>query len=334
MAAHQDQDPVLTQADIDHFLEHGWIKLSNCFTQEQSDKVTATVWTRLGMDPNDKSTWHTLRTNMPAHNHFEAASFAPKAWAAIGELLGGEDKISDKNREWGDGLIVNLGSKEGEGKETDPRELKEWHVDGDFFVHFLDSPEQGLLVIPLFTDILPGGGGTMICPDAIPVMARHLKEHPEGVSPRMTPRAENPTWEPENNLNFFNNVAKSMPRESFVEVTGQVGDVFLLHPLMLHAASSNSLRNVRIITNPPVSLREPMNFDREDESEYSYVERKTLKALGVDSLKGWKVTGSRDEVIPERLRRMARMKEEELQRLKDLEAKAADVKVAEVSATA
>lgn len=334
MTTHQGQDPVLTQADTDHFLEHGWIKLSNCFTQEQSDKVTATVWTRLGMDPNDKSTWHTLRTNMPAHNHFEAAAFAPKAWAAIGELLGGEDKISDKNREWGDGLIVNLGSKEGEGKETDPRELKEWHVDGDFFVHFLDSPEQGLLVIPLFTDILPGGGGTMICPDAIPVMARHLKEHPEGVSPRMTPRAENPTWEPENNLDFFNNVVKGMPRESFVEVTGKVGDVFLLHPLMLHAASSNSLRNVRIITNPPVSLREPMNFDREDESEYSYVERKTLRALGVDRLQGWKVTGSRDEVIPERLRRMARMKEEELQRLKDLEAKAAGVQVAEVSATA
>jgi hypothetical protein len=174
----------------------------------------------------------------------------------------------------------------------------------------------------------------MICPDAIPVMARHLREHPEGVSPRMTPRAENPTWEPENNLNFFNNVAKGMPREAFVEVTGKVGDVFLLHPLMLHAASSNSLRNVRIITNPPVSLREPMKFDREDESQYSYVERKTLRALGVDRLTDWKVTGTRDEVIPERLRRMARMKEEELQRLKDLEMKAAEVKVAEVSATA
>lgn len=174
----------------------------------------------------------------------------------------------------------------------------------------------------------------MICPDAIPVMARHLRDHPEGVSPRMTPRAENPTWEPENNLNFFNNVAKSMPREAFVEVTGEVGDVFLLHPLMLHAASSNSLRNVRIITNPPVSLREPMSFDREDGSEYSLVEKKTLKALGVDRLREWKVTGPRDEVIPERVRRMARMKEEELQRLKDLETKAAGVEVAEVSATA
>ena len=38
---------------------------------------------------------------------------------------------------------------------------------GDFFVHFLDSPEQGLLVIPLFTDILPNGGGTWICSDGV-----------------------------------------------------------------------------------------------------------------------------------------------------------------------
>ena len=34
---------------------------------------------------------------------------------------------------------------------------------GDFFIHFLDAPEQGLLVIPLFTDIYPNGGGTWIC---------------------------------------------------------------------------------------------------------------------------------------------------------------------------
>jgi hypothetical protein len=325
--------PVLTQSDIDHFLTHGYIKLSNCFTKPQSDSVTANVWTRLGMDPLDKSTWHTLRTNMPAHNTFSAADFAPKAWTAIGELLGGEDKISDRNREWGDGLIVNLGSAEGEGRETDPRELEEWHVDGDFFVHFLDSPEQGLLVIPLFTDIAPGGGGTMICPAAIPIMARYLRDHPEGVSPRMTPRALNPNFEPEVGLKFFNDVAKSMRREDFVEVTGEVGDVFLLHPLMLHAASSNSMRNVRIITNPPVSLKEPMRFDRSgDGSEYSLVEKKTLRELGVDRLEGWGVTGTRDEVVPERLRRMARMKEEEVRRMEELEKeKKGRVEVMEVS---
>jgi hypothetical protein len=55
-----------------------------------------------------------------------------------------------------------------------PTELDGWHVDGDFFIHFLDSPEQGLLVIPLFTDIQDRAGGTMVCSDAIKVMARYL----------------------------------------------------------------------------------------------------------------------------------------------------------------
>ena len=32
-------------------------------------------------------------------------------------------------------------------------------------VHFLDSPEQALLVIPIYSDIKPEGGGTYICPE-------------------------------------------------------------------------------------------------------------------------------------------------------------------------
>lgn len=51
--------------------------------------MTKEVWTRLGMDPDDKSTW-TAHTNMPSHNTFDAAHFAPRAWASICELCGGE----------------------------------------------------------------------------------------------------------------------------------------------------------------------------------------------------------------------------------------------------
>jgi hypothetical protein len=48
----------LSSDQIDHFLEHGWVKLSNCFSKEQAAKLQETLWTRLGMDPNDTSTWY------------------------------------------------------------------------------------------------------------------------------------------------------------------------------------------------------------------------------------------------------------------------------------
>ena len=154
--------------------------------------------------------------------------------------------------------------------------------DGDFFVHYLDSREQGLLVTPLFTDIVSNGGATNICPEAIPKIARHLYEHPEGVSPRMTPRGQQGFAQDQSeDLSFFCNVAKSC--DNFVEATGKVGDVYLMHPLMLHAPSSNALRRVRIIINPVVSLKEPHCFDRDD-GAYSLVEQFTLRALGKERL--------------------------------------------------
>ncbi|KAL2128858.1 hypothetical protein VTI74DRAFT_8563 [Chaetomium olivicolor] len=306
--------PVLTPEEKEHFLTHGWIKIPNAFTKAQADTITANVWTRLGYDPNDKSTWTRLRTNMPHHNTFDASVFAPRAWAAICELCGGEDRIDPASKEWRDGLIVNLGAEEHEGKPVPPQELPEWHVDGDFFVHYLDSGEQGLLVTPLFTDIVSGGGATYICPEAIPKVARHLYEHPEGVSPRFTPRGQ-PGFKEEKDLAWFCGVAKSC--ENFVEATGSVGDVYLMHPLMLHAPSSNPLRRVRIITNPPVFLKEPHNFDRED-GNYSLVEQVTLRALGRERLEGWKITHPREAVVPERLKAQAKMFEEEKRRLAGL----------------
>ncbi|ROT35675.1 hypothetical protein SODALDRAFT_328047 [Sodiomyces alkalinus F11] len=298
----------LTEEEKEHFVAHGWLRLTDCFTKEQADWVNQDVWTRLGMDPNDKSTW-AQRTNMPCHRTFDASVFSPKAWSAINELCAGR-QLHD-SREWRDSLIVNLGSDEYEGKETHPHELDNWHVDGDFFVHYLDSPEQALLVIPIFSDISPGGGGTMICPEGIPKVARYLYDHPEGVSPRMIPRGH-PDFEAEKTLDWFNTTARSC--ENFVEAHGKVGDVFLLHPLMLHSASRNPLRQLRIITNPPVFFREPQCFDRPD-GDYSLVERVTLRALGKESLPGWKITRPREMRVPERIRIQQKMREEEKQRL-------------------
>lgn len=53
-----------------------------------------------------------------------------------------------------------------------------------------------------------------------------------------------------------------------------------MHPFMLHTASQNVLERPRFISNPPVSLRDPMNFHRPD-GAYSPVERAVLDGLGL-----------------------------------------------------
>lgn len=312
----------LSEEDLAHFLKHGWVKIPSCFDRVTADKFTSSLWSRLGIS-DDKSTWSSPdlqkflnagRINMPSINKYPAKELAPKAWSGICQLLGGEEHISPEHTTWNDGLIVNFGTPEGENKDIRPQDLKGWHVDGDFFVHYLDSPEQALLVIPLFTDIRIGGGGTFICPPAIKLVAQYLYDNPAGVSHRFTPRGD-PSFSREDGLTWFNTLAASMPDDAFVECTGQVGDVFLLHPFMLHSASNNKLRELRIITNPPVSLREPFQLQRDD-GAYTAVEQKTLNEVGMPKGIGeWKVTSPRERIIPNRLKLQAEMKKKEEERL-------------------
>jgi hypothetical protein len=149
-------------------------RVPKCFSRKKATEWAGDVWQRLGISPTDKSTWTTEITHMGETKHEPVRTFAPKAWAAICELLGGEDRVAPESSTWDDALIVNLGSPETEGIWPHPADLEGWHVDGDFFTHFLDSPEQALLVIPLFTDIQERAGGTMICTDATKFIAQHL----------------------------------------------------------------------------------------------------------------------------------------------------------------
>lgn len=59
-----------------------------------------------------------------------------KAWEAMKDLLGGEERIDHKSSSWSDGFIFNFGTDELEklDKDVAPQDLDNWHVDGDFFV--------------------------------------------------------------------------------------------------------------------------------------------------------------------------------------------------------
>lgn len=116
-------------------------------------------------------------------NRVAVRDFAPKAWGAICDLLGGEERIKQPCT-WGDGFIANLGIGADRPWEPPSPRVPGWHKDGDFFRHFLDSPEQGLLTIVLWSDIHPRGGGTFLAADSVGPVARLLADHPEGVLPQ------------------------------------------------------------------------------------------------------------------------------------------------------
>ncbi|EMD37741.1 hypothetical protein CERSUDRAFT_65344 [Gelatoporia subvermispora B] len=291
----------LTSEQREHFLEHGWVKIPSAVRDEHLRRFTEDVWIRLGFDPNDQSTWVKEKIHMPRHREVPTKEFMPKAWGAMCELLGGEDRIDPTLFEsCGDSLIVNLGSEEWVDCDVNPKDLGNWHM----FTHFLDSGEQGLTVIVLFNDIKPRAGGTYIAPDGIKNVVQWLYKHPEG--------ADSFSQDPDGSRS----VCSVQSCKEFVELTGETGDVILLHPFMPHSASKNHRRIPRFITNPPVTLKEPLNLNRANPSDYSLVELKILKTLGVDSLPDWKITTERKRFTPRTRAGKDVMIMEEVERMK------------------
>lgn len=88
----------LTPEQIEHFMTYGWISIPSAFTREQAQAWTEDLWTRLGYDEKDPSTWILEKINMPVINTIDVRSFAPKAWGAICELSGGEDRVAEISR--------------------------------------------------------------------------------------------------------------------------------------------------------------------------------------------------------------------------------------------
>jgi hypothetical protein len=298
----------LTPDQRTHFLTHGWVLIPSAIPPEHIEHFASDIWIRLGYDPNDKSTWVKEKVHNPRHREMKMKEFMPEAWGAICEILGGEERIDESI--WGtagDSLICNFGSEEWENRDIDPRDpgFGDWHTDGDWFKRFLDSPEQALQLILLFTDVVPRGGPTYIAEDGLAHMTKWLHDHPEGCDKGL--------------LNPDGSRARDAVKDwtQFVPLTGKAGDVIIIHPFMPHSASRNHLRIPRFITNPPVTLKEPFNYNRANPEDYSLVELKTLRSLGVTSLPDWKIMSERKRFPPTTGPRKNALIQEQLERMKE-----------------
>jgi len=280
---------VLTEEQVQSFLDKGYLVVKGCFDAAFAKGWTDQAFTRLGYDPDDDSTWEKEIIWMDHANQQPIWEISPKAWGALCDVLGGEERIEPKvmrllssghfttinTVEWSDSFIVNLNRGADQAWVPPSPEAVGWHKDGSYFRHFLDSREQALLTIVLWSDVDHQGGGTFIAPDSVRHVARYLYEHPEGVDPGTFGQ-------------FISQCTE------FEEVTGEIGDFIILHPFMLHASSHNHSGKPRFMTNPPVVLKEPMNLNRDNPDDFSLIERATLHYLGLDRL-DFQPTAPREE---------------------------------------
>lgn len=286
---------VLTEAQARSFLDRGYLVVKDCLAPSAGSSHGGTTrgqaldlaaqwvagaYDRLGYKADDPSTWAKDIVWLDHLHRRPVREIAPKAWAAILDVVGGEARLEPrvmrKDRGhfstihsfvWSDAFIINFRKGADEPWQPPSARVTGWHKDGAYFRHFLDSPEQALLTIVLWSDVRHQGGGTFIAPDSVRVVARFLREHPEGVPP-----------------SEFDFQALVSECSEFEELTGEAGDFIILHPFMLHASSQNVLGVPRFMTNPPVVLKEPMNLNRADPAAFSLLERATLHYLGVERL--------------------------------------------------
>jgi len=288
----------LNEKQVQHFLNNGFVIIKNCFSRDFAKIWVDLAYERLGFNPADSMTWAKGIIHTPAYNYFRIKELSPLGWGAACDLLGDECRVKTPHLQfWGDSFIVNF--HDGADCAWQPPSLHDanWHVGGDDFVHFLDSNEQGLVQVVIWQDIPHQGGGTFLALDSIQSIVQMLLEHPEGILP------DSPLWG-----------AIAAQCSNLVELSGEAGDVIMVHPLMLHTFSRNCTPIPSFITHASIPLQQPMNFNRENPDEFSLVEQVILNALNVDRL-AFKMTATRKKVVPARVHLEHKMLEEQKARL-------------------
>lgn len=301
---------VLTDSDIEQFIEQGYICLKEAYPRKTALEAQDFLWDRIserypeyGLKKDDPETWKPVLEKDAAANFpsihlreffnepiFKACETQRLA-GAIEDLIGvGRWALKHEPHNWG-WWPVNfaMGADQPWDVPTNG-----WHWDGMGRKHFVNSPQQGLLVLPCFSDVASHGGGTLIATGSHKIVSRYLSRFPEGQDSgeairecctehpwlaELTGKAES-TGDRVEKFMHTTTVDDQGAELRVIETIAEAGDVMLAHPFMFHAASQNHSGKPRFMCNRAAPLTAPMNLDRPD-GDYSVLELSIRRAQGV-----------------------------------------------------
>ena len=252
---------MLGEDDLETFRELGYAVVKGAFAPETAARCADLVWDAFereqGMRLQDSSTWPAVKCSLaqsfgPDCGPPWSEVFTPRLTGAIADICGGEDSTLPFGCGWWMCTFPPLDAgAQDECTDDDWRVEGAWHVDGHWFTHYPFSAEVGLVAVMLFSDVEPNGGGTAVAERShIDVLQTLCSFGLDGSRNTALARA----------------TLQAGHRYDVVELTGRAGDVVLLHPLLLHARSSNLSRPSlggapwRLIAHPSIGLRQPLDL--------------------------------------------------------------------------
>ncbi|TAJ74119.1 MAG: phytanoyl-CoA dioxygenase [Sphingobium sp.] len=257
--------PALSAADIDTFIQHGFVHIDGAFSKALARQVRSILWKATGCDPDDRSTWTrpVIRLDQFGEPPFREAVNAPVLHRALDQLVGAG--------RWSP--LGALGTFPIRFPSLDDPADDGWHIDASFghdqpeFMEWrvnVSSKGRALLMLFLFSDIGPDDAPTRIRVGSHTDIARQLAPAGEaGLTLREL---------------AADGFAGSASRPEALAV-GEAGTVYLCHPFLVHAAQRHRGTAPRFLAQPPLLPREPICLSRPT-GDYSPVERAILKAIG------------------------------------------------------
>jgi hypothetical protein len=230
--------------DTDHdalgttFIHSGYAVVREVFARSIAERFLAELWAGAAFDPHQAQPGpRVIQLDL---NHFVPLIYTQRLREAIDSLLG-----VDRWKPSGHCGFHPVVFGDSSGAPFTPP--NGWHIDGNWFHPPLHETRQALVVLPLWTDIEPGGGGTAVCPGSCAVTARAL--HAAGAAGLSHQELDAA-------------VIAQVDTSQAVELTGRAGDVVIMHAHLLHSGSPNHRSQPRVISNTFLDLLAKPDFDQ------------------------------------------------------------------------
>lgn len=269
MIARKGLARMLSDAQIEQFIDDGFVRIDEAFPRQLADACRAILWRDLPCDADNPASWTcpVIRLGWYDQAPFKEAANTDVLHAAFDQLVGrgrwrprpnlGSFPVRfPSDEDPGDaGWHIDVSFPGPTGSWEEQHDFSDWRAN-------ISSHGRALLMLFLFSDIGESDAPTRIKAGSHLDVARVLATAGEaGMSNAMLAPHLADFERPE------------------VLATGRAGTVYLCHPFLVHAAQMHRGATPRFLAQPPLHPAAPLQIERAD-GDYSPVELAIRKALG------------------------------------------------------